>query len=86
MLVVKALEAGYIVVHKLDSRTSKLAFRLAAQENVSYADSETLLLAKVLKTPLLTDEKILSTLAKMYGLEVWSTWSVLLEGRTKAPH
>jgi predicted nucleic acid-binding protein len=37
-----------------------------------------------MKKPILTDENVLSILAKMYGLEVWNTWTVLLEAlRTK---
>jgi predicted nucleic acid-binding protein len=83
-LVAEALEEGYIIVRKTDSRTSKRASGLARREKISEADSQTLLLAKALRKPLLTDEKILSTLAKMYGVEVWNTWTVLLEAlRTK---
>jgi len=83
-LVAEALEEGYIIVRRIDSRVSNRASRLARRENISEVDSQTLLLAKALRKPLLTDEKILSTLAKMYGLDVWNTWSVLLEAlRTK---
>ena len=77
--VADALAAGYVVVHRISSRTSKRASKLAKQEKLSQSDSETLMLAKTLRRPLLTDEKVLSTLAKMYGLEVWNTWTVLLE-------
>jgi predicted nucleic acid-binding protein len=83
-LVAEALEEGYIIVRRTDSRISNRASKLARREKISEADSQTLLLAKALRKPLLTDEKILSTLAKMYGLEVWNTWTVLLEAlRTK---
>jgi predicted nucleic acid-binding protein len=83
-LVAEALEEGYIIVRRIDSRISNRASRLARQEKISEADSQTLLLAKTLRKPLLTDEKILSTLAKMYGLDAWNTWTVLLEAlRTK---
>jgi predicted nucleic acid-binding protein len=78
-LVAEALEEGYITVRTTDSRISNRASRLARREKISEADSQTLLLAKALRKPLLTDEKILSTLAKMYGLDVWNTWTVFLE-------
>ena len=83
-LVAEALEEGYVIARRIDGRVSNRASRLARREKISEADSQTLLLAKALRKPLLTDEKILSTLAKMYGLDVWNTWSVLLEAlRTK---
>lgn len=78
-LVEEALAEGYIVVHRTSSRISKRASKLAKQERISQSDSETLILAKTLARLLLTDEKILSMLAKMYGIEVWNTWTVLLE-------
>jgi len=53
------------------------------QEKVSESDALTLLLAKTLQKPLLTDEKILSMLAKMYSLEAWNTWTILLEALRK---
>jgi predicted nucleic acid-binding protein len=83
-LVAEALEEDYVIARRIDGRVSNRASRLARREKISEADSQTLLLAKALRKPLLTDEKILSTLAKMYGLDVWNTWSVLLEAlRTK---
>ena len=83
-LVAQALAEGYIVVYRTTSRISKRASKLARQEKISPSDSETLMLAKTLRRPLLTDEKVLSMLARMYGLEVWNTWTVLLEAlRTK---
>ena len=83
-LVARALEEGYIIVRRTDSRISNRASRLAKREKISGADSQTLLLAKALRKPLLTDEKNLWTLAKMYGLDVWNTWTILLEAlRTK---
>lgn len=78
-LVANALAEGYIIVRNPSIRISKRASKLAEQEKLSRSDSETLLLAKTLRRPLLTDEKILSTLGKMYRLEVWNTWTVLLE-------
>ena len=47
------------------------------------ADAETLLLAKEKKAELLVDEKIVSDLAKMYGLRVWGTWTLLLESLSR---
>jgi len=83
-LVAEAIREGYIIVHTIDSRITNRASRLAKREKISEVDSQALLLAKTLRKPLLTDEKILSTLAKMYGLEVWNTWTTLLEAlRTK---
>ena len=78
-LVAETIQDGYIIVRRTNSRITNRASRLAKRENISETDSQTLLLAKALRKPLLTDEKILSTLAKMYGLEVWNTWAVLLE-------
>jgi len=83
-LVAEALVEGYVTVRRIDSRISNRASRLARREKISEADSQTLLLAQALRKPLLTDEKILSTLAKMYGVDVWNTWTILLEAlRTK---
>jgi len=78
-LVAEALEEGYIIVRRINSRISNRASKLARREKISEADSQTLLLAKALRKPLLADERILSTLAKMYGLDVWNTWTILLE-------
>lgn len=78
-LVSQALGEGYVVVHRVEGRIANRAANLAKQEKISESDSQTLLLAKALRKPLMTDEKVLSTLAKMYGLEVWNTWAVLLE-------
>jgi len=82
-LVAEALAEGYISVHRTSGRLTSRALKLAKQENVSESDALTLLLAKTLQKPLLTDEKILSMLAKMYSLEVWNTWTILLEALRK---
>lgn len=82
-LVSEALAEGYIVVHSASGRLTSRASKLAKQENVSESDALTLLLAKTLQKPLLTDEKVLSMLAKMYSLEVWNTWTILLEALRK---
>jgi predicted nucleic acid-binding protein len=79
LLVKDALTKGDIILAKLSPRLVRRATRLAKQERISLADSYTLMLAKQLGQPPLTDEKILSTLAKMCGVEVWNTWTILLE-------
>jgi len=79
-LIREALAAGYIIVKRPSPRLTKRARKLAENENLSMSDSETLLLAKMLAQPLLTDEKPLSMLGRMYGLELWNTWTILLEG------
>ena len=78
-LVANALGDGYIVVHELTRRDLRRASTLSKEERLSESDSETLILAQSLRRPLLTDERILSKLGKMYDLEVWDTWTVLLE-------
>ena len=82
-LVAEALAEGYIALHRTGRQLTSRAVKLAKQENVSESDALTLLLAKALEKPLLTDEKILSMLAKMYSLEVWNTWTILLEALRK---
>lgn len=82
-LVGKALREGWILVEPIPERLASVAAKLAEGENISKADAETLLLAKEKKAELLVDEKVLSDLAKMFGLRVWSTWTVLLEGLSR---
>ena len=53
--------------------------RLVIGENISHADAETLLLAKNKNAELLVDDKVVADLAKMYGLRIWNTWTILLE-------
>ncbi len=79
----EALEEGWLSVEPVSQHLSKTAIELAAGENISRADAETLLLAKKNQAELLVDEKILSTLAKMYKLKAWSTWTLLLEGLSR---
>jgi len=79
----KLVAEGYIVVHGASGRLTSRTSKLAKQENISESDAMTLLLAKTLEKPLLTDEKVLSMLAKMYSLEVWNTWTILLEALRK---
>ena len=78
-----SLRDGWIVVESVPSRLAKTAEKLALGENISVADAETLLLAKQKKSELLVDEKIVADLAKMYGLRVWGTWTLLLESLSK---
>ena len=82
-LIAEGLADGYIVVDRTSGRLTSRASKLVKQENVSESDALTLLLAKTLQKPLLTDEKILSMLAKMYSLEAWNTWTILLEALRK---
>lgn len=78
-----ALRDGWIVVESVPVRLAKTAEKLALGEHISVADAETLLLAKEKKAELLIDEKIVSDLAKMYGLRVWGTWTLLLESLSR---
>jgi len=79
----KALADGCLTVEPFPKRLVGSALKLAEGENISRADAETLLLAADKKAELLVDEKLLSSLAKMYGLRVWSTWTLLLEGLSR---
>lgn len=75
----KAIRDGWITVKDVSRKTASASKRLAEGENISKADAETLFLAKEKSAQILVDEKILSDLAKMYGLKTWNTWTVLLE-------
>jgi len=79
----KALQEGWLAVEPFPDRLAKSAQKLAEGENISQADAETLLLAKENQAELLVDEKVLSDLAKMYGLKVWGTWTLLLESLSR---
>lgn len=78
-----ALADGWIQVEPVPERIVSSAVKMAEGENVSRADAETLLLAVEKKAELLVDEKLLSDLAKMYTLRVWSTWTLLLESLSR---
>lgn len=82
-VVGKALEEGWIMVEEVPKRIISASKKLAQGENISRNDAETLLLAKEKAAEILVDEKALSDLAKMYGLKVWNTWTVLLESLRK---
>ena len=80
LAVRKAMEEGWIVIEDTPKAMTSAAKRLAEGENISRLDAETILLAEEKGAKMtLVDEKVLSDLAKMYGLEVWSTWTILLE-------
>ena len=78
-VVGEALADGWLRVEPVSERLVGSALKLAEGENISRADAETLLLAVEKKAALLVDERLLSDLAKMYRLKVWSTWTLLLE-------
>lgn len=82
-IVGQALEEGWLEVESMPERLAKTSLKLAVGENISRTDAETLLLAKEKKADLLVDEKAVSALAKMYGLKVWNTWTLLLESLSK---
>jgi len=75
----KSVEEGWIEIEALSEVMVSAAERLSEGENLSLADAEILLLAKEKRATIIVDEKILSDLAKMYGLQVWNTWTVLLD-------
>lgn len=79
----KALADGWLKVKPFPKRLVRSALKLAEGENISRADAETLLLAADKKAELLVDEKLLSSLARMHGLHVWSTWTLFLEGLSR---
>jgi len=74
-----AIEEGWITTKDIPKTLTSTAKKLAKDENISLTDAKTLLLAKEREAEILVDEKILSDLAKMYGLKVWNTWTILLE-------
>lgn len=84
MLVKKAIDEDWIFIKDITKAAVSTVQRLVEGENISQSDAETLLVAKEIKAELvLIDEKVLSTLAKMYGFEVWNTWTILLEALRK---
>jgi len=74
----KAIEDGWIVVEAVPE--DAVAKKLAEGESISLADAKTLLLARSSMAEILVDEKALSNLAKMHGIRIWNTWTILLEG------
>ncbi len=82
--IAAALKDRWLKVEPVPARLISSAKKLAEGENISKGDAETLLLSVDKKAELLVDEKLLSSLAKMYGLKVWSTWTLLLEGLSRS--
>jgi predicted nucleic acid-binding protein len=78
-MIGKAMEEGWIIVEEIPKSLASASKRLAEGEKISKADAETLLFAREKGTEVLVDEKALSNLARMYGLETWNTWTALLE-------
>jgi len=80
LMVRRAIGDGWITVKDVTGVMASTAERLAEDENISRSDAETLLLANDNDVEaILIDEKILSNLAKMHGLKIWNTWTILLE-------
>ncbi|MBS7251915.1 MAG: hypothetical protein KIH08_15190 [Candidatus Freyarchaeota archaeon] len=80
LIVKKVIDEGWIIVKSVTKEGLSTARRIAKGENISKSDAETLMLAIENKMRnILVDEKILSDLAKMHGLIVWNTWTILLE-------
>ena len=78
-IIAKAIQDGWITIeHVCEHQTGSIE-RLVIGENISRADAETLLLAKNKNAELLVDDKVVADLAKMYGLKIWNTWTILLE-------
>jgi len=82
-IIGKAMEEGWIVTEDAPETVALAAKRLADDENISLTDAKTLLLARENRAEILVDEKTLSDLAKMLGLKVWNTWTILLESLRK---
>lgn len=78
-IIGKAIQDGWITVEYVCEHLSGSIERLVIGENISHADAETLLLAKNKKAELLVDDKVVADLAKMYGIRIWNTWTILLE-------
>ena len=78
-IIGKAIEDGWITIEHVCEYLSGSIERLVIGENISHSDAETLLLAKNKNAELLVDDKVVADLAKMYGLRIWSTWTILLE-------
>lgn len=84
LMVRNAIDNGWITVKDITDAMATTARRLTEDENISRTDAETLLLAKENDVEaVVIDEKILSNLAKMHGLTIWNTWTILLEGLRK---
>jgi predicted nucleic acid-binding protein len=81
--IATAIDNQWLKVEAVPKRLALSAAKLASGENISKADAESLLLAVDKGAELIVDEKLLSSLAKMYGLKIWSTWTILLESLSR---
>ena len=78
-IINKAIQDGWITIEHESEQLAGSIERLVIGENISHADAETLLMSKNKNAELLVDDKVVADLAKMYGLRIWSTWTILLE-------
>jgi predicted nucleic acid-binding protein len=78
-IIGKAIQDGWITVEIVSKDIAGSIERLVIGENISHSDAEILLLAKNKNAELLVDDKVVANLAKMYGLRIWNTWTILLE-------
>ena len=78
-LIMEAVQEGWIMIEDLPKPAVSMVRKLAKDENLSQADARTLILARQTQAHVIVDEKILSDLARMFGLQTWNTWTVLLE-------
>jgi len=78
-LIMKGVQEGWIMIEDLPKSAVSVVRKLARDENLSLADAKTLVLAKQAQAQIIVDEKILSDMARMFGLQTWSTWTILLE-------
>ncbi len=82
-IIGKAIHDDYITVENVCEHPSGSIERLVRGENISHADAETLLMAKNKNAELLVDDKVVADLAKMYGIRIWNTWTILLDSLGK---
>jgi predicted nucleic acid-binding protein len=78
-IISKAIQDGWITVDHVSEQLAGSIERLVIGENISKADAETLMMAKNKNAELLVDDKVVADLAKMFGLRIWNTWTILLE-------
>jgi predicted nucleic acid-binding protein len=78
-IIGKAIQDGWITIEHVSEQLAGSIERLVIGENISQADAETLLMAKNKNAELLVDDKVVADLAKMYGIRIWNTWTILLE-------
>jgi len=80
LIIKQAIDEGWVRVKDIAHASARDAERLAESERISKSDAETLLLARETRAEVvLIDEKVISDLARMFGLRVWNTWALLLE-------